>query len=107
MALEIKILDYGDIELESSFLVLGRDCGRTRRVPTLGFLVLGGTWPVVIDTGYRSNQIMETLGMRGMQSHENMIENQLKKHGLRLGDVRYVLHTHLHIDTPARTISFP
>ena len=32
MALEIKILDYGDIELESSFLVLGRDCGRTRRL---------------------------------------------------------------------------
>ena len=29
MALEIKILDYGDVELESSFLVLGRDCGRT------------------------------------------------------------------------------
>ena len=46
MALEIKILDYGDIELESSFLVLGRDCGRTRRVPTFGFLILGGTWPV-------------------------------------------------------------
>ena len=43
MALEIKILDYGDIELESSFLVLGRDCGRTRRVPTLGFLVLKET----------------------------------------------------------------
>ena len=64
MALEIKILDYGDIELESSFLVLGRDCGRTRRVPTYGFLILGGTWPVLVDTGYRSNQIMETLGMR-------------------------------------------
>ena len=46
----------------SSFLVLGRDCGRTRRVPTTGFLILGGTWPVVVDTGYRSNQIMETLG---------------------------------------------
>ena len=50
MALEIKILDYGDIELESSFLVLGRDCGRTRRVPTLGFLILGGTWPILVDT---------------------------------------------------------
>ena len=107
MALEIKILDYGDIELESSFLVLGRDCGRTRRVPVLGFLVLGGTWPVVIDTGYRSNQIMETLGMRGMQSHETMIENQLKKHGLRLGDVRYVLHTHLHIDHAGKDDLFP
>jgi glyoxylase-like metal-dependent hydrolase (beta-lactamase superfamily II) len=73
----------------------------------LGFLVLGGTWPVVIDTGYRSNQIMETLGMRGMQSHENMIENQLKKHGLRLGDVRYVLHTHLHIDHAGKDDLFP
>lgn len=98
MALEIKILDYGDIELESSFLVLGRDCGRTRRVPTYGFLILGGPWPIVVDTGYRSNRIMETLGMRGLQFHENMIENQLKKHGLRMQDVRYVMHTHLHID---------
>ena len=52
MALEIKILDYGDIELESSFLVLGRDCGRTRRVPTLGFVILGGTWPILVDTGF-------------------------------------------------------
>jgi len=107
MALEIKILDYGDIELESSFLVLGRDCGRTRRVPTLGFLVLGGTWPVLVDTGYRSNQIMETLGMRGLQSYDNMIENQLKKHGLKLGDIRYVLHTHLHIDHAGKDDLFP
>ena len=107
MALEIKILDYGDIELESSFLVLGRDCGRTRRVPTLGFLILGGTWPILVDTGYRSNQIMETLGMRGLQSHETMIENQLKKHGLKLGDVRYVLHTHLHIDHAGKDDLFP
>src|ERR1700719_5209312 len=107
MALEVKVLDYGDIELESSFLVLGRDCGRVRRVPVLGFLVLGGTWPVVIDTGYRSNQIMETLGMRGLQSHETMIENQLKKHGLRLVDVLYRLHTHLHIDHAGKDDLFP
>src|ERR1700745_415902 len=107
MALEIKILDYGDIELESSFLVLGRACGRARRVPTLGFLVVGGTWPVVVDTGYRSNQIMETLGMRGLQSYDTMIENQLKKQGRRLGDVRYILHTHLHIDHAGKDDLFP
>ena len=107
MALEIKVLDYGDIELESSFLVLGRDCGRIRRVLVLGMLILGGTWPILVDTGYRSNQIMETLGMRGLQSHETMIENQLKKHGLRLGDVRYVLHTHLHIDHAGKDDLFP
>jgi glyoxylase-like metal-dependent hydrolase (beta-lactamase superfamily II) len=109
MALEIKVLDYGDVEqLESSFLVLGCDCGRTRRVPVFGFLILGGTWPVVVDTGYRSNQIMETtLHVRGLQSHETMIENQLKKHGLRMGDVRYVLHTHLHIDHAGKDDLFP
>lgn len=107
MALEIKILDYGDIELESSFLVLGRDCGRTRRVLTLGFLILGGKYPVVVDTGYRSNQIMETLGMRGLQYHENMIENQLARHGVRMGDVRFVCHTHLHIDHAGKDDLFP
>jgi glyoxylase-like metal-dependent hydrolase (beta-lactamase superfamily II) len=107
MPLEIKILDYGDIELESSFLVLGRDCGRTRRVLTLGFLILGGAYPIVVDTGYRSNQIMETLGMRGLQFHENMIENQLSKHGVRMGDVRFVLHTHLHIDHAGKDDLFP
>src|ERR1700747_3132256 len=107
MPLEIKILDYGDIELESSFLVLGRDCGRTRRVLTLGFLILGGQYPIVVDTGYRSNQIMETLGMRGLQFHENMIENQLMRHGVRMGDVRFVCHTHLHIDHAGKDDLFP
>ena len=107
MALEIKLLDYGDIELESSFLVLGRDCGRTRRVLTLGFLILGGPYPILVDTGYRSNQIMETLGMRGLQFHENMIENQLSRHGVRMGDVRFVAHTHLHIDHAGKDDLFP
>jgi glyoxylase-like metal-dependent hydrolase (beta-lactamase superfamily II) len=107
MALEIRLLDYGDIELESSFLVLGRDCGRTRRVPVYGFLILGGRYPVVVDTGYRDNAIMETLGMRGLQFHENMIENQLARHGVRVGDVRYVVHTHLHIDHAGKDDHFP
>ena len=107
MALEIKILDYGDIELESSFLVLGRDCGRVRRVPVYGFLILGGQYPIVVDTGYRDNAIMETLGMRGLQFHENMIENQLARHGLKVGDIRYVCHTHLHIDHAGKDDHFP
>ncbi|MEM8551488.1 MAG: N-acyl homoserine lactonase family protein, partial [Pseudomonadota bacterium] len=107
MALEIKLLDYGDIELESSFLVLGRDCGRTRRVPVYGFLITGGQYPVLIDTGYRDNAIMETLGMRGLQFHENMIENQLARHGMKPGDIRYICHTHLHIDHAGKDDHFP
>lgn len=107
MSLEIKVLDYGDIELESSFLVLGRDCGRVRRVPVYGFLILGGRYPVVVDTGYRDNAIMGSLGMRGLQFHENMIERQLAKHGVKVGDVRYILHTHLHIDHAGKDDCFP
>src|SRR5947199_9591737 len=107
MPLEIKILDYAVSAVESSLLVLGRYCGRTRRVLTLGFLIVGGPYPVVVDTGYRSNQIMETLGMRGLQFHENMIENQLARHGVRMGDVRYVCHTHLHIDHAGKDDLFP
>jgi glyoxylase-like metal-dependent hydrolase (beta-lactamase superfamily II) len=107
MALEIRVLDYGDIELESSFLVLARDCGRTRRVPVYGFLIMGGQYPIVVDTGYRDNAIMETLGMRGLQFHENMIERQLARHGVKVGDVRYVLHTHLHIDHAGKDDHFP
>jgi glyoxylase-like metal-dependent hydrolase (beta-lactamase superfamily II) len=107
MALEIKLLDYGDIELESSFLVLARDCGRVRRVPVYGFLILGGRYPIVVDTGYRDNAIMETLGMRGLQFHENMIERQLARHNVKVGDVRYVLHTHLHIDHAGKDDHFP
>ena len=107
MALEIHIMDYGDIELETSFLVLGHECGRVRRVPVYGYLILGGTHPVLVDTGYRDNAIMESLGMRGLQFHENMIENQLAKHGLKLGDIRYILHTHLHIDHAGKDDLFP
>ena len=45
--------------------------------------------------------------MRGLQYHENMIENQLAKHGVRMGDVRFVAHTHLHIDHAGKDDLFP
>ena len=107
MALTIHTLDYGDIELETSFLVLGHECGRVRRVPTLGFLILGGQYPILVDTGYRDNAIMETLGMRGHCYHENLVEQQLARHGVKMGDVRYILHTHLHIDHAGNDDDFP
>lgn len=107
MALQIHLLELGDIELEGSFLVLGQDCGRVRRVPTHSYLITGGAYPILVDTGFRDNAIMESLGMRGLQYDDNMIENQLAKHGLKLGDIRYILHTHLHIDHAGKDDLFP
>jgi glyoxylase-like metal-dependent hydrolase (beta-lactamase superfamily II) len=36
-----------------------------------------------------------------------MIENQLMRHGVRMGDVRFVAHTHLHIDHAGKDDLFP
>ena len=75
MALEIKILDYGDIEWNRAFWVPGRDLRQNPRVlARQGSLILGGPYPVVVDTGYRSNQIMETLGHARAAIPRNMIE---------------------------------
>ena len=42
MGLEVKVLDLGDIELDTSFLVLALEPGQAQQVPTLGFLITGG-----------------------------------------------------------------
>ncbi len=107
MTLEVKILDLGDIELETSFLVLARNPGTIARVPTYSYLILGGDAPMLVDTGYRTPEIMERLGMVGVQTEEQLLENQLKKHGLKYGDIKYVLHTHLHIDHAGKDDLFP
>ena len=107
MSLEIKILDIGDIELDSSFLVLARDPGRIARVPTLSYLITGGSDLILVDTGYRNVEIMERLGMRGIQTREQVLDNALAKHGVKMGDIRYILHTHLHIDHAGKDDLFP
>jgi glyoxylase-like metal-dependent hydrolase (beta-lactamase superfamily II) len=98
MGYEIKLLDLIDIELESSFLVLARNMGIRTRAKTWGCLVLGGDDPILVDTGAMSAEIMQRLGMTGFISEEQRLESQLAEHGVRLEDVRWILHTHHHID---------
>jgi len=107
MGLEIKTLSLIDIELDSSFLVLGRNMGVRLRVPTHGYLILGGDAPILIDTGASSPEIMHRLGMEGWISEEQKLEKQLGKYDLGLEDVRWILHTHLHIDHAGQDDRFP
>ena len=50
---------------------------------------------------------MQRLGMTGWISEEQKIENQLARYGVNLTDVRYVLHTHNHIDHAGQDDRFP
>lgn len=107
MGLEVHVLDLGDIELDTSFLVLAQDPGRRQEVPTFGFLITGGEAPIVVDTGFSEPSIMGNLGMKGWWRDGQGMENALQRHGLQLSDVRYVLHTHLHIDHAGYDDQFP
>ena len=107
MALEVKLLDLIDIELESSFLVLARNMGQKARAKTWGSLILGGDDPILVDTGASSPEIMQRLGMTGWISEEQQLENQLAQHSLEPKDVRYILHTHNHIDHAGQDNRFP
>ena len=108
MAYEIKILDLIDIDLESSFLVLARNMGVMTRVKTWGYLLLGpDTEPILVDTGAQSAEIMQTLGMTGFISEEQRLENQLAQHGVGMDDLRWILHTHHHIDHAGQDDRFP
>jgi glyoxylase-like metal-dependent hydrolase (beta-lactamase superfamily II) len=106
MNYEIKLLDIGDIFLESSFLVSARNMGIITTVPTFSHLILGAD-PILVDTGYLSPAIMERLGMKGVQSEEQKLENQLARYGVKLSDIRWILHTHLHIDHAGLDHIFP
>jgi glyoxylase-like metal-dependent hydrolase (beta-lactamase superfamily II) len=107
MGLEVKVLDLGDIELDTSFLVLALEPGVAQQVPTFGFLITGGEAPIVVDTGFSHPEIMSNLGMKGWFRENQGMEPQLEKHGLTMADVRYVLHTHLHIDHAGYDDRFP
>jgi glyoxylase-like metal-dependent hydrolase (beta-lactamase superfamily II) len=107
MGLEIKTLSLIDLELDSSFLVLAREMGVPAHVPTHGYLILGGDAPILVDTGASHPEIMHRLGMKGWVSEEQKLENQLAKYELEFKDIRWILHTHLHIDHAGQDDRFP
>jgi glyoxylase-like metal-dependent hydrolase (beta-lactamase superfamily II) len=103
----IKLLDLIDIDLESSFLVLARNMGIKTRAKTWGFLLLGGNDPILVDTGARDAEIIGRLGMTGFITEEQRLENQLAEHDVAMDDVRFILHTHHHIDHAGQDERFP
>jgi glyoxylase-like metal-dependent hydrolase (beta-lactamase superfamily II) len=108
MSHEIHTLPYSDLEIESSFLVQGRNCGQAATVPIQGLLILGNpVGPILVDTGSRGPEIMAMLGTTETIPDGHGVLPQLAAHGLEPGDVAMVLHTHLHMDHAGKTDLFP
>jgi glyoxylase-like metal-dependent hydrolase (beta-lactamase superfamily II) len=104
----MRLLSLTDVLVESSFLVLARNMGTPVRVHTWGVLILGNpAGPILVDTGASHPEIMQRLGMTGWIEEEQQLENALGAHGLAVGDVAAVLHTHCHIDHAGKDDLFP
>jgi glyoxylase-like metal-dependent hydrolase (beta-lactamase superfamily II) len=108
MALSIDILDLGSVQIDSSMLVLNSRTGTVVRVPTWAYLIQGSSeGPILVDTGFRSAAVMAVMGMKASVGREAGLERELQARGLRPSDVRYILHTHLHLDHAGKDDIFP
>lgn len=106
----IKTLDLGEVELNQSRLIVAAEAGKLMRAPVQGWLLTNDKGVhVLIDTGFRNGDILRRLGDRaqGIETAQQRVEPQLALHGLKPADVRYVMHTHLHIDHAGQTDAFP
>lgn len=105
---EIHVLPYSTLDIESSFLVAGRNPGVTTQCPIQGLLILGNPLgPILVDTGSRGPDVMARIGMPEHIADGEGVLEQLSAHGLEPSDVAMVVHTHLHMDHAGKTDLFP
>lgn len=107
MALEIRIMNTGDLEVDPSRNVDGHKRGTLWHVPCYSYLILGGEIPILVDTGFRDPEVFKTRGITASQTEDQKLVNQLEKYGLKPKDIGYVVHTHVHIDHAGRDEDFP
>ncbi len=105
----LRTLDLGEVQLDRRRMIANALGSGLVRVPVQGWLLTRGNDAVVVDTGFRDPAILSRLGDRaaGIATPEQTVVKQLALHGVAPGDVRYVLHTHLHLDHAGQTDRFP
>jgi N-acyl homoserine lactone hydrolase len=108
MSLSIHPLDLGDLEVDASFVNWQTGCGTNFWVPTTAWLIQGAERPILVDSSFRSvEDALSNQGLTARRSQQQTLEYQLGKHGLKPGDIGYLLHTHVHMDHAGQDILLP
>ena len=109
MSLQVRVLNFGNIDGDWTAQLAGRKPGRRVVTPTNAFLILGGDKPVLVDAGTRSTEALTRLGL-ALQTDwkpEHTLEAQLAQHNVRVEDIGLIIQTHLHVDHAGFLERFP
>jgi N-acyl homoserine lactone hydrolase len=99
MPLSVYPLDFGELQLDFSFLVWQTRCGEVVWAPAFAWLIIGLDKPLLVDTGFRSVEDARAMqGLVARRSSSQTVGAQLARHGLEAADIGYIVHTHLHMD---------
>lgn len=106
--LSVHPLNLGELELDQSFTVWQTGIGTKIWAPATAWLIKGTESPILVDTSFRSVEDAKQLQyLTCRRSPEQSLEQQLGRHGLKLQDVKHVIHTHLHMDHAGQDYLFP
>ena len=99
MSLTIFPLDLGTLTVDSSGLTLRKNTGTQIAIPCLGWLILGGPEPVLVDTGPSEDVDWGSRNHNPFtRTSEQLLAAQLGEHRIASEEIRTVILTHLHWD---------
>lgn len=106
ISLTIHPLDLGTVEIDTSFPVWSRTPGTRTTIAVIGYLILGGPAPIVVDTGARFGQF--TKGQHVFhRGPDQSLAATLERVGVDPADVGTLILTHLHSDHTGELDALP
>lgn len=98
---KVTVLNMGHVDIESSLMKRGWNCGQMMTIPQPCVAVEGNGLKILLDTSYRSLAwIDEYCGAvnNGKDEDDGSLVTAMAKIGWKPEDVDYVVNTHLHYD---------
>jgi glyoxylase-like metal-dependent hydrolase (beta-lactamase superfamily II) len=99
MNLSVHPLDLGTLNVDKGGLTLRRGVGTRVDAPCLGYLIMGGAEPILVDSGPCADPEWGTRYHNPFRrSPEQSLANALQSRGVGLDAIRTVIVSHLHWD---------